>query len=111
MSYMVEVKDLTKSFSVSSDNDEDTHIVLDKISFSIEEGVSFVVFGRSGSGKSVLLKCMVGLMEPDSGDILIEGKSVLNLSIDKLNEVRKQIGFLFQGSALYDSMTVKENLE
>jgi phospholipid/cholesterol/gamma-HCH transport system ATP-binding protein len=54
---------------------------------------------------------MVGLMEPDSGDILIEGKSVLHLPIDKLNEVRKQIGFLFQSSALYDSMTVKENLE
>jgi phospholipid/cholesterol/gamma-HCH transport system ATP-binding protein len=111
MSYMVEVKDLTKSFPVLSDDGEDIHIVLENVSFNIEEGVSFVVFGRSGSGKSVLLKCMVGLMEPDSGDILIEGKSVLRLPINKLNEVRKQIGFLFQGAALYDSMTVKENLE
>ena len=111
MSYMVEVKDLTKSFSASSDNGEDTHVVLDKISFNIEEGVSFVVFGRSGSGKSVLLKCMVGLMEPDSGNIIIDGKSVLQLTINELNEVRKEIGFLFQGSALYDSMTVRENLE
>jgi len=100
---MVEVKDISKSFG---DN-----IVLDRISFNVEEGENFVVFGRSGSGKSVLLKCMVGLMEPDSGEIRINDESVLNLPVDKLNEIRKHIGFLFQGAALYDSMTVKENLE
>jgi phospholipid/cholesterol/gamma-HCH transport system ATP-binding protein len=114
MKHMVEVKKLSKSFPVlSSENgrEEGLHVVLDEISFNVEEGENFVVFGRSGSGKSVLLKCMVGLMEPDSGDILIEGKSVLHLPIDKLNKVRKEIGFLFQGSALYDSMTVRENLE
>src|SRR5512146_2211777 len=100
---MVEVKNLSKSFGDS--------VVLDEISFNVEEGENFVVFGKSGSGKSVLLKCMVGLLEPDSGEIKINGKSVLNLSIDELNKVRKHIGFLFQGSALYDSMTVRENLE
>jgi phospholipid/cholesterol/gamma-HCH transport system ATP-binding protein len=100
---MVEVKNVSKSFG---DN-----VVLDDISFNVEEGENFVVFGKSGSGKSVLLKCMVGLLEPDSGEIKINGKSVLNLSINELNKVRKHIGFLFQGSALYDSMTVRENLE
>lgn len=100
---MVEVKDLRKAFG---DN-----IVLDDISFNIEEGESFVVFGRSGTGKSVLLKCMVGLLEPDSGDIIINGQSVVNLPVEKMNEMRKKTGFLFQGSALYDSMTVRENLE
>lgn len=100
---MVEVKNLSKSFGDS--------VVLDEISFNVEEGENFVVFGKSGSGKSVLLKCMVGLLEPDSGEIKINGKSVLNLPVDELNKVRKHIGFLFQGSALYDSMTVRENLE
>ncbi len=100
---MVEVKNVSKSFG---DN-----IVLDDISFNVEEGENFVVFGRSGTGKSVLLKCMVGLLEPDSGEIKINGKSVLNIPINEMNEIRKHIGFLFQGSALYDSMTVRENLE
>ncbi|MHB1688032.1 MAG: ABC transporter ATP-binding protein [Ignavibacteriaceae bacterium] len=98
----VEVKNLSKSFGDS--------VVLDKISLKINEGENVVVFGRSGTGKSVLLKCIVRLMEPDSGDIFIEGQNVLSLSENKLNEIRKQIGFLFQGSALYDSMTVRENL-
>lgn len=100
---MVEVKNVSKSFG---DN-----VVLDKISFNVDEGENFVVFGISGSGKSVLLKCMVGLMEPDSGEIKINNKSVLNIPIDEMNEVRKHIGFLFQSAALYDSMTVRENLE
>ena len=100
---MVEVKNLSKAFG--------DHIVLDDISFNIEEGVNFVVFGKSGSGKSVLLKCMVGLLEPDKGDIIINGKNVANLSVEEMNEVRKKMGFLFQGSALYDSMSVRENLE
>jgi len=100
---MVEVKDVSKSFG---DN-----VVLEKISFKVDEGENFVVFGRSGTGKSVLLKCMVGLLEPDSGEININGKSVLNLPIEEMNKIRKHIGFLFQGAALYDSMTVRENLE
>jgi phospholipid/cholesterol/gamma-HCH transport system ATP-binding protein len=100
---MVEVRNVSKSFG---DN-----VVLDKISFNVEEGENFVVFGRSGSGKSVLLKCMVGMLVPDSGEIRFNGKSVLNLPVDEMNNIRKHIGFLFQGAALYDSMTVRENLE
>jgi len=99
----LEVKNLKKSF-------EDL-IVLDDVSLKLKEGENLVVFGKSGSGKSVLLKCIVGLMYPESGKIFFEGKSVLDISLDELNEIRKQIGFLFQGSALYDSMTVRENLE
>ena len=100
---MVEVEKVSKSFGDNA--------VLDGISFNVDEGENFVVFGRSGSGKSVLLKCMVGLLEPDSGEIKINGKSVLNLPINEMNEIRKYIGFLFQGAALYDSMSVRENLE
>jgi phospholipid/cholesterol/gamma-HCH transport system ATP-binding protein len=70
-----------------------------------------VVFGRSGTGKSVLLKCLMRLMLPDSGEIFITDKNVLNLNPKELNDLRKDIGFLFQGSALYDSMSVRENLE
>ena len=100
---VVEVKNVSKAFG--------ENVVLDDISFNVEEGENFVVFGRSGTGKSVLLKCMVGLLEPDAGEIEINGKSVLNLPIKEMNEIRKHIGFLFQGAALYDSMSVRENLE
>ncbi len=98
----VEVKNLSKAFGDS--------VVLDNISLKINEGENVVVFGRSGTGKSVLIKCIVKLLEPDSGEVFIEGENILLLSENKLNEVRKQIGFLFQGSALYDSMSVRENL-
>ncbi len=107
---MVEVKNLSKAFPPPGQNGED-HIVLDDISFNVEEGENFVVFGRSGTGKSVLLKCIVRLLEPDKGDILVDGKSVVHIPIKEMNELRKKMGFLFQGSALYDSMTVRENLE
>ena len=100
---MVEVRDLHKSF--------DGNIVLNGVSFNVEEAENMVVFGRSGTGKSVLLKCMIRLMDSDSGDVLIQGKDVFNLDIKELNELRKNIGFLFQGAALYDSMSVRENLE
>lgn len=100
---MVEVTKLHKSF--------DGNVVLDGVSFVVEEAENMVVFGRSGTGKSVLLKCMIRLMEPDSGDIKINGKDVLQLELKELNHLRKDIGFLFQGAALYDSMSVRENLE
>lgn len=100
---IVEIKNLSKSFG--------DLIVLDNISINIQERENAVVFGRSGTGKSVLLKCMVGLLEPDEGEIVIEGKKILELRLDELNDIRKDIGFLFQGSALYDSMSVRENLE
>ena len=100
---MVEIIDLHKSF--------DGNIVLNGVSFNVDEAENMVVFGRSGTGKSVLLKCMMRLMEPDSGDIKIQGKDVLKLELKELNALRKNIGFLFQGAALYDSMSVRENLE
>ncbi len=100
---MVEITDLHKSFG--------SNVVLDGVSMHVAEAENMVVFGRSGTGKSVLLKCMIRLMEPDSGNIKIEDKDVLKMDIKELNEIRKDIGFLFQGAALYDSMTVRENLE
>ena len=99
----VKIKNLSKAF--------EEHVVLDDISLNIKEGENFVVFGRSGTGKSVLLKCIVGLLIPDAGEIFIDDKDILKLSEKELNKIRKQIGFVFQGSALYDSMTVRENLE
>ncbi|BDQ04114.1 ATP-binding cassette domain-containing protein [Ignavibacterium sp.] len=100
---MVEIYNLKKSFN--------SHVVLDDVSLKVDEGENLVVFGRSGTGKSVLLKCMVRLMEPDDGKIIIDGKDVLSLDIKQLNNLRKQIGFLFQSAALYDSMSVRQNLE
>ncbi len=85
-------------------------VVLDGVNFEVPEGTTTVILGRSGIGKSVLLKCIVRLIEPDKGKIFIEGKNIFELTLKELNELRKNIGFLFQSSALYDSMTVKENL-
>jgi phospholipid/cholesterol/gamma-HCH transport system ATP-binding protein len=85
--------------------------VLKDINLKIESGENLVVFGKSGSGKSVLIKCMVGLIEPDAGDVILFGKNIATLKDDELNRMRKKIGFLFQSAALYDSMTVRENLE
>lgn len=100
---MVDIKNLSKSFG--------DYKVLDDISLKINDGENLVVFGRSGTGKSVLLKCIVRLLEPDEGEIFVDGEDVLKLSLKKLNLIRKQTGFLFQSAALYDSMTVRENLE
>ncbi len=100
---LVKVENLSKNF--------DKLVVLHDVSVEVTRGENLVVFGKSGSGKSVLLKCIIGLMKPDSGTIYINSKNVLSLSLKELNEVRKNIGFLFQGAALYDSMTVRENLE
>ncbi len=100
---IVEIQNLTKRF--------ESHKVLDNISLNVNRGENLVVFGRSGQGKSVLLKCIIGLMPFDSGKIFINNKDISKLTIKELNEVRKNIGFLFQGAALYDSMTVRENLE
>ncbi len=86
-------------------------VVLNNVSMHVEQGENLVVFGRSGTGKSVLLKCIIGLMKPDNGNIQINSQDVYKLSIKELNEIRKKIGFLFQSAALYDSMSVRENLE
>ncbi|MBU0476003.1 MAG: ATP-binding cassette domain-containing protein [Bacteroidetes bacterium] len=100
---IIEIKNLEKSFGELR--------ILNKISLDVFEGENFIVFGQSGTGKSVLLKCIVGLLIPDGGDILLNGKSILNLPTNELNEIRKSMGFLFQGAALYDSMSVRENLQ
>jgi len=100
---VVEIKHLKKSF-----NDR---VVLKDVNLDLHDRENLAVLGRSGSGKSVLIKCMVGLLKADAGEIQVLGYSVTSLSAEKLNELRLQVGFSFQGSALYDSMTVRQNLE
>lgn len=100
---VVAIEHLKKSFG--------EHVVLRDVSLEVFDKENLVVLGRSGTGKSVLIKCMVGLLRPDSGSINVLGYEVASLSPDKLHELRLQVGFSFQGSALYDSMTVRENLE
>jgi phospholipid/cholesterol/gamma-HCH transport system ATP-binding protein len=85
--------------------------VLNGFNLELFEGENLVIMGKSGSGKSVMIKCLIGLMEADSGYIEIMGQDLMSLHPAELNELRTEIGFLFQGSALYDSMTVRENLE
>lgn len=99
----VKIKNLSKKF--------ESHVVLDDISLNVKRAENLIVFGQSGTGKSVLLKCIIGLLKPDAGEIFIKEKNVLELGLNELNTVRKNIGFLFQGAALYDSMSVRENLE
>ena len=100
---VLEIKDLRKSFG-------DNH-VLNGFSLKLYEGENLVIMGKSGSGKSVMIKCLVGLMGADSGSIKIKDFDILSLGRKELDVLRTEIGFLFQGSALYDSMTVRENLE
>ena len=84
--------------------------VLNGISLHVERGETIAVLGRSGTGKSVLLKLIIGLQPADSGTVTIEGQQVTGLDVNQLNEVRKSVGFLFQQAALYDSLTVEENV-
>ncbi len=100
---VIDIQDLRKSFG-------DNH-VLNGFSLRLYKGENLVVMGKSGSGKSVMIKCLVGLMLPDSGYISVMGKEIKTLDRKTLDVLRSDIGFLFQGSALYDSMTVRENLE
>lgn len=100
---IITIKDLHKSFG--------TNVVLDGFDLELYEGENLVVMGKSGSGKSVMIKCVIGLEQPDSGSILVMNKEINNLEREDLDELRTEIGFLFQGSALYDSMSVRENLE
>ncbi len=99
---MIEIKDLHKSFGSKK--------VLQGVNLTIEKGETLVVIGRSGCGKSVLIKHIVGLLQPDSGFVKVEGKIVGDLEEKDLYELRKNFGFLFQGAALFDSMTVEENV-
>ncbi len=100
---MIHIEDLYKSFG-------DNH-VLNGFNMKLFKGENLVVMGKSGSGKSVMIKCLVGLMQPDNGFISVMGKEIQSLDRHDLDVLRADIGFLFQGSALYDSMTVRENLE
>ena len=84
--------------------------VLDGIGFHIDAAETLAVLGRSGTGKSVLLKLLIGLQKPDSGSIVIHGKEITRLEMEQLNEIRKKVGFLFQQGALYDSLTIEENV-
>ncbi len=99
---MIEVRDLRKNFG--------TQRILDGVSFQIEPGESVVIIGRSGGGKSVLLKQLIGLLKPDSGEVLIDGENIVPMNERQLLRVRQKFGMLFQGAALFDSMTVAENV-
>jgi phospholipid/cholesterol/gamma-HCH transport system ATP-binding protein len=98
----VAVEDLHKSFG--------TQNVLNGVSLNVNRGETLAVLGRSGTGKSVLLRIIIGLQKPDSGSVRIHGQEITELSLDQLGEIRKKMGFLFQHAALYDSLTVEQNV-
>jgi phospholipid/cholesterol/gamma-HCH transport system ATP-binding protein len=100
---MIEIKNIKKSFG--------DRTILHDISATFYAGKCNLIIGTSGSGKTVLTKCMVGLFEPDNGQILFDGNDVLLMDDDQRKQLRQQIGMLFQGSALFDSMTVEENIK
>ena len=100
---VLSVQHLYKSFG-------NNHVLID-FNLGLYKGESVVVLGKSGSGKSVLIKCIIGLLKPDKGTIEVFGKNIPGLKNDELDIIRAKIGFLFQSNALYDSMTVRENLE
>lgn len=99
---MIEITDLRKSF--------ESKVVLDGVDLTIEKGKITVIIGRSGEGKSVLIKHIIGLLRPDSGKILLDDVEITALREREFNELRKRFGMLFQGAALFDSMTVAENV-
>ena len=103
MDAVIEVKNLQKAFG----NME----ILRGINLKLHKGENIGIIGKSGCGKSVLTKCIVRLIEPDEGEVYISGKNVLNMDDNELTEIRKKVGYLFQGGALYDSMNIRENLE
>ena len=100
---IIEISKLNKSFG-------ENHVLRD-FEMTVEEGESLVILGKSGSGKSVLIKCIIKLIEPDLGEITVLGQNISLLDQDEMDLLRRDVGFLFQSNALYDSMTVRENLE
>jgi len=100
---VIEVDNLFKSFG-------DNHVLRD-FSMILRHGENLAILGKSGSGKSVLIKCIINLIESDNGKIILLDKNIDELNQEELDEIRARVGFLFQGNALYDSMTVRENLE
>jgi phospholipid/cholesterol/gamma-HCH transport system ATP-binding protein len=99
---MIEVKDLKKGFG--------DKLVIKGVNMTMHDGKCNLIIGTSGSGKTVLMKCLIGLFEPDAGDIIYDGKSFTNMNVEDKKEIRKQIGMLFQGSALFDSLNVERNV-
>jgi phospholipid/cholesterol/gamma-HCH transport system ATP-binding protein len=99
---MIEIRRVSKSFNA--------HKVLDRVTLTVKAGETMVIIGRSGCGKSVLLKHMIGLMKPDEGTVLVGGTDITRLSGSALDAVRMKFGMLFQGAALFDSMTAYENV-
>jgi len=99
---MIEIKNIRKSFGERT--------VIENVSAVMQPGQCNLIIGTSGSGKTVLMKCMVGLRTPDSGHVLYDGKDFTNMRAEEKTEVRKEIGMLFQGSALFDSLTVEQNV-
>ena len=100
---IIAIKDLKKSYG--------SHPILNGFNMVLNEGENLVIMGKSGSGKSVMIKCLIGLEEHDSGTVTIMGREISELNREEFDDLRTEVGFLFQGSALYDSMTVRENLE
>jgi len=100
---VIKVRSLFKSFGKHND-------VLKGVDLTVNKGENLVILGKSGSGKSITIKCLVGLIAADKGEIKVLGTDILTLDTNQLNDIRLRIGFLFQNSALYDSMTVRENL-
>jgi phospholipid/cholesterol/gamma-HCH transport system ATP-binding protein len=99
---MIQVREVSKAFN--------GHVVLERCTLAVEQGETLVVIGRSGTGKSVLLKHLIGLIKPEAGSIVVNGVDITELSDEQLIELRKQCSMLFQGAALFDSMTVEENV-
>lgn len=99
---MIEIKNISKSFGEKQ--------VLKDVSILFERGKTNLIIGASGSGKTTIAKCIVGLQEADTGEVIYDGEIFSNMSFEERTNIRKQLGFLFQGSALFDSMTVEENV-
>lgn len=100
---VIVIKDLVKAFG--------DKVILDGVNLVVEQGTNVVILGKSGSGKSVLIKCIIGLLQPDSGSIHVFQENIPGMNEEELDQARSKMGFLFQSNALYDSMTVRENLE
>lgn len=99
---MIEVKNLCKSFG--------TNLVLNQVGFQVDEGESIAIIGRSGTGKSVLIKHLIGLIAPDSGQVKVDGQNLVGMSERELLHIRQKFGMLFQSAALFDSLNVAENI-
>lgn len=99
---MIEAKNVSKNFG--------DHLVLDDVSVKFEKGKTNLIIGQSGSGKTVLMKCLIGLYEVDGGKIYFDGRNFSKMSMEEMKAIRQELGMLFQGGALFDSMTVEQNV-